>query len=265
MKLTGTALFKKTAAIIALLMPTLGYAQGIDVSWSGPKQLTISAQPDGIGGFTTMCKSGTKVYFYAVLGTSSGMYQRMVVSTTGVPSGNCSEVLANVLPINVTLQGDEIYFFGLGKEINKRPADYPGLNVSLEHSTGTGNGWKPQPPPGPSCSLLGNSVDISYGDVESTPAQGLEKSSTLSIRCTSDATVKVSLRGFSTSTGIRLRADGSLAAELFVRDKAGSDGTTETLIANVWKEVPISSVLKVNGNLAGGAFSGSAIINVDIQ
>lgn len=263
MKLIGTARLKKTAVIIGLMMPVYGHALGIDVSWTGPKQLTISAQPDGIGGSTTTCRTGTTVNFYAILGTSSGMYQRFLVSARGVASGNCSEVLASILPITYTLQGDEKYFFGLGKEIGKRPADGPSMNVSLDHGSGTGDAWKPQPPPGPACSLVGTSVDISYGDIQADSVPGLKKTSDLYVKCTASATVKVTLVGY-TSSGIKLRTDGSLAADVLVRDQPANVGSLEKIAANQTIAVPISSVLKVNGNLAGGAFRGSAVINVDI-
>lgn len=264
MKLIGTALLKKTVLVAGLLMPLYGYTAGIDVSWTGPKQQTISAQPDGIGGYTTLCKTGKTVYFYAILSTTTGMYQRMIASAPGVASGNCSEVLAKVLPITFTLQANEINFFGLGQEVGKRPADGPTMNVSLEHNSGTGDGWKPQPPPGPACSLIGTSVDISYGDIQAASVPGLKKSSDLYVKCTASATVKVTVIGYTTTTGIKLRMDGSLAADLFVRDQPANVGTLENIAANQTMAVPIASVLKVNGNLAGGAFRGSAVINVDI-
>lgn len=263
MKLIGTALLTKTAIIVGLLMPVCGYAIGIDVSWSGPKQLTISAQPDGIGGYTTICRAGKTVNFYAILKAGTGMYQRLIASAPGVASGNCSEVLANILPIKLTLQGSETHFFGLGQEVGRRPADGPTLNVSLEHGTGTGDGWQPQPPPGPACSLIGSSVDISYGDIQADSVPGLKKSSDLYVKCTASATVKVTVIGY-TSSGIKLRTDGSLTADVLVRDQPANVGTLEKIAANQTMAVPISSVLKVNGNLAGGAFRGSAVINVDI-
>lgn len=263
MKLIGTARLKKTAVIIGLLMPVYGYTAGIDVSWTGPKQLTINAQPDGIGGYTTICGPGKTVHFYAIFKAGSGMYQRWISSAAGVASGNCSEVLAKILPLRVTLQGLETHFFGLGQEIDRRPADGSILNVSLEHSSGTGDGWKPQPPPGPACSLVGTSVDISYGDIQAASVPGLKKSSDLYVKCTASATVKVTLVGY-TSSGIKLRTDGSLTADVLVRDQPANIGSLEKIAANQTMAVPISSVLKVNGTLAGGAFRGSAVINVDI-
>ena len=264
MTLIGTALLKKTALVAGLLMPLYGHAAGLDVNWTGQDQLTISAQPDGINGSTTSCKVGRTVHFYAIMSTSAGMYQRWIASAPGVASGNCSESLASVLPISFTLKPGEKYFFGLGQVVGSRPADSSSVNVSLAHTSGTGNGWQPQPPPSPACSLIGTSVDISYGDIQADSVPGLKKSSDLYISCTSSATVKVTVSGYTTSTGIKLRMDGSLAADVFVRDQPANVGTLENITANQTMAVPISSVLKVNGNLAGGAFRGSAVINVDI-
>ncbi|MGL5425119.1 MrpH family fimbial adhesin [Serratia fonticola] len=262
MKLIGTALLKKTAVIAGLLMPVCGFANGIDVSWTGPKQLTIRPQPDGLSDFTTICKTGKTIYFYALISTSGGLKQRMIASGPGVASGSCAEALAKVLPVSITLGADESYFYGLGREINSRPPD-GNVNVSLSFTSGTGNGWKPQPPPGPACSLVGNSVDISYGDIQATSVPGLKKSSNLYVKCSASATVKVTLIGY-TSSGIKLRTDGSLTADVLVRDQPANVGTLEKIAANQTMAVPISSLLKVNGNLAGGAFRGSAVINVDI-
>ncbi|WP_419792989.1 hypothetical protein ACN09C_05040 [Serratia fonticola] len=77
-------------------------------------------------------------------------------------------------------------------------------------------------------------------------------------------TIKVTVSGLSTSTGIMLRSDGSLTADVLVRDQLANVGSLEKMTANLSVAVPISSVLKVNGELAGGAFRGSAIINMDI-
>ncbi|NCG54771.1 hypothetical protein [Serratia fonticola] len=263
MKLIGTALLKKTAVIVGLLMPACGFANGIDVSWTGPKQMTIRPQPDGLSDFTTICKTGKTIYFYALFSTTSGLKQRMITSGPGVASGSCAEALAGRLPISITLGADELYFYGLGREINSRPPDGSNVSVSLVFLSGTGDGWKPQPPPGPACSLVGSSVDISYGDIQAKSVPGLKKSSDLYVRCTSSATVKVTLVGY-TSSGIKLRTDGSLAADVLVRDQPANIGSLEKIAANQTIAVPISSVLKVNGNLAGGAFRGSAVINVDI-
>ncbi|WMT15669.1 MrpH family fimbial adhesin [Serratia fonticola] len=263
MKLIGTALLKKTAVIFGLLMPVCGFANGIDVTWTGPKQLTIRPQADGLSDFTTICKTGKTIYFYALISTSGGLKQRMITSGPGVASGSCAEALAKLLPVSLTLSGDESHFYGLGREINSRPPD-GNVSVSLSFQSGTGDGWKPQPPPGPSCSLVGSSVDIIYGDIQASSVPGLKKSSDLYVKCTSSATVKVTLIGYTASTGVKLRTDGSLVAEVFVRDQPANVGSLEKISANQTIGVPISSVLKVNGNLAGGAFRGSAVINVDI-
>lgn len=263
MTLITSARLKISTMIVGLLMPVFSHAFGLDVNWTGPKQLTIQAQPDGVGGSATVCKAGKTIYFYAIFNSTVGTKQRMIASAPGVASGLCSEVLSKALPIMFTLGPDETSFFGFGKSVGSRPAD-GNLNISLEYSSGTGNGWKPQPPPGPACSLIGSSVDISYGDIQANSVPGLKKSSDLYVRCTSSAIVKVTVIGYMASTGIKLRTDGSLVADVFVREQAGDVGSLERIDANQTMVVPISSVLKVNGNLAGGAFRGSAVINVDI-
>ncbi|MFV8987785.1 hypothetical protein [Serratia fonticola] len=266
MKLIGTAVLKKAVVIIGLLMmPIVGYAKGIDVSWTGPRQMTISAQPDGISGWTTVCKPGTTVYFYAIFQTIGGkMYQRMIASAPGVASNNCSDVLASILPITINLNPGELNMFALGKTVNTRPADGSSVNISSDWGSGTGDGWKPEPPPGPACSLVGTSVEIDYQDIQANDVPGLKKSSDLYVKCTTNNSVKVTLLAYTPTSGVKLRADGSLVAEVFVRDQPADIGSVEKIGANQTVAIPISSVLKVNGTLAGGAFRGSAVINVDI-
>lgn len=261
--MTLTAI-KRAAMIFGLLAPTFGYAAGLDVNWTGPKQLTIAAQPDGIGGSTTICKPGTTVYFYAILKTTNGNRQRMVASASGIAGGNCTEVLKMRLPVSFTLAGDEEYLFAFGKEVNKRPPDGDTVNVSTEYHSGTGDGWKPQPPPGPACSLVGTSVNINYNDIKLSEVAGYKKSSSLLVSCNSKQRVKVTLIGYVPSSGIKLRSDGSLTASVLIRNQAGNVGSIEDVPAKQTISVPISSELKVNGNLAGGYFGGSSVINMEV-
>ncbi|HGM5492524.1 TPA: hypothetical protein ACKP1B_004223 [Serratia fonticola] len=263
MMLTGTTLLKRAAMIIGLLVPTFSYAVGLDVNWTGPKQLTIKAQPDGLGGSANICKAGKTIYFYAILNTAAGNKQRMIFSASGIASGSCADVLKSMLPKSFTLSAQENYFFGFGFIVGSRPADGV-VNVSLEYQSGTGNGWKPQPPPGPACSLVGSSVNISYGDLKLSEVAGYKKSAPLYVNCNAKQTVKVTLIGYLDSSGIKLRPDGSLTAKVLIREQAGNVGSVENVPAMQTITVPITSELKVNGNLAGGDFRGSSVINMEI-
>jgi hypothetical protein len=69
--------------------------------------------------------------------------------------------------------------------------------------------------------------------------------------CTSRATVKVTVIGYTAFSGIKLRTDGSLVADVFVRDQPANIGSLATIGVNQTMAVTLSSVLKVNGNLAG--------------
>lgn len=260
--MTLTAI-KRAAMIFGLLVPTCGYAVGLDVNWTGPKQLTIQSQPDGLGGSANICKAGKTIYFYAILNTAAGNKQRMIFTAQGIASGMCKDVLASALPKSFTLSGQENYFFGFGFVVGSRPAD-GNLNVSLEYQSGTGDGWKPQPPPGPACSLVGSSVNINYNDIKLSEVAGYKKSSSLLVSCNSKQRVKVTLIGYVPSSGIKLRPDGSLTASVLIRNQAGNVGSIEDVPASQTIAVPISSELKVNGNLAGGAFGNSAVINMEI-
>jgi hypothetical protein len=244
-------------------LPLLVAAKGLDVTWTGPNTITISAQPDGLPGSTTICTPGKRVYLYGIISGGTQMRQILLATGSGVPSGNCSESLSKVLPISLTLLPGE-YFWGIGKELTPAPCS-SGVCISGEWNAGnsTGDGWKPQPPPKPSCSA--NNVTIDYRTLSYSAVQGAKASSFLYITCTDAAVVKVSTSGYIPSTGLKLNSDGSLLADLFINDVAGPSGTLVNVYGGAVAQVPVSSVLKVNGTLTGGDFNGSAVITVEVQ
>ena len=144
--------------------------------------------------------------------------------------------------------------------LSTRPADGK-VSISLDYDSGIGGRWKPQPPARASLFTDGEFGGYQLRGHSGQYRTGIEKSSNLFINCTSSATVRVNAIGYVASTDIKLRTDGSLAADVLVREQAGNVGSLEKIAANQIVAAPISSVLKVNGNLA---CCGSAVINVDI-
>lgn len=141
-----------------------------------------------------------------------------------------------------------------------------GSNYSMDrYNCEMNGGIPPTEPVIPKCSAIGGPVEIDYGDIQANDAPGMKLTEYLSMMCDADATVKVSISGYTDASGLKLRTDGSLTADISVRDKPGNTGSVELMNANQIVNVPISSLLKVNGELAGGAFRGSAVIHMDIQ
>lgn len=141
-----------------------------------------------------------------------------------------------------------------------------GSNSSLNRQNcgPSGAGIQPIEPVVPSCSALGGPVEIAYGEIQAKDVAGLKKSNNLMLTCDASVSVKVSIIGYTPTTGIKLRTDGSLSAIVTVRDQPGNTGSIEKVAAKQVTMVPITSELKTNGNLTGGSFRGSAIINIDI-
>lgn len=139
-----------------------------------------------------------------------------------------------------------------------------GSNQSMNRVNCDANGIAPTEPVIPSCSAFGGPVEIAYGEIQANQVPGLKKSNNLMLSCDASVSVKISINGYTPTAGIKLRTDGSLTAIVTVRDQPGNIGSVEKVAAKQLTMVPITSELKTNGNLTGGSFSGSAIINIDI-
>lgn len=139
-----------------------------------------------------------------------------------------------------------------------------GSNVSMDRYNCDSGGILPSEPVLPKCSAIGGPVEINYGDIQAKDVPGLKKTSNLTLWCDTNVTVKVSLLGYTASSGIKLRTDGSLVADVSIRDQPANIGSLEWVSASQPVFVPISSILKVSGDLVGGEFSGSATINMEI-
>ncbi|CAI1009760.1 MrpH family fimbial adhesin [Serratia fonticola] len=139
-----------------------------------------------------------------------------------------------------------------------------GSNASMDRYNCDSGGIKPTEPVLPTCTAIGGPVEINYGDIQAKDVPGLKKTKDLIVSCDAKGTLKVSIIGYTASSGLKLRADGSLVSDILVREQPGNIGSLENVSANQPVYVPISSILKVNGDLAGGAFQGSATINMEI-
>lgn len=140
----------------------------------------------------------------------------------------------------------------------------PGSVAYTRWNCDENGGIPPVTPVKPTCSIL-SPVTIDFKVLNASAVDGSVKSSNLNILCDGDTTVLVRILGTSPTSEISLREDGSLVAEVLVRNTLGNTGRPEVASANSFLMVPINARLKANGVLAGGPFKGSAIISVDIM
>ncbi|MGF6192858.1 hypothetical protein [Serratia sp. 2723] len=271
MELMEIELLKKNAVIIGLLLlflshPAFALGENEDVVWSNQNgQILIEKasykQATFNHGMCSVPRLKECRLFFASYTQGSPPVGSGTTIVTGaqVTDTQYAAALNSFSGRLLTLPADK------GLCIWKYEADRGGNTALTRQNCGPGGtGIVPSVPVIPKCSAIGGPVEIAYGDIEADAAPGLKKTENLLVRCDADVTIKVTVSGLSTATGIRLRTDGSLTADLFVRDQPANVGSLERMTANLSVAVPISSVLKVNGELAGGVFHGSAIINMDI-
>ncbi|MFV8908398.1 hypothetical protein ABQ333_24540 [Serratia fonticola] len=273
MKFIGTVLLKKNAVIIGLLLLFLSHpvASAIreEIVWSNQNgQILIEKATYKQATFNmAMCSTVPRLtecrMFFAPSNGNGQPAAGSGITIASSPSLTDTQYAAALATFNgklLALPADR------GLCIWRYERDRSGANVIMEgYNCGSGGtGILPSVPVVPKCSAIGGPVEIAYGDIQASAAPGLKKTADLLVRCDANVTIKVTVSGLSTSTGIMLRSDGSLTADVLVRDQLANVGSLEKMTANLSVAVPISSVLKVNGELAGGAFRGSAIINMDI-
>ncbi|CAI1579804.1 MrpH family fimbial adhesin [Serratia fonticola] len=270
MKFIGTVLLKKNAVIIGLLLLFLSHpvasAMREDIVWSNQNgQILIEKATYKQATFNmAMCSTVPRLTECRLFFTSASVGAPVAGSGVTIASGvsltdtQYAAALATFSGKLLALPAEQ------GLCIWRYERDRSGANVLMHKYNCESGGILPSQPVVPKCSAIGGPVEIAYGDIQASAAPGLKKTADLLVRCDANVTIKVTVSGLSTSTGIRLRSDGSLTADVLVRDQLANIGSLEKMTANLSVAVPISSVLKVNGELAGGAFRGSAIINMDI-
>lgn len=117
------------------------------------------------------------------------------------------------------------------------------------------------PAPSGSCDFVQDSITLDHGTLQKTELEGHEVSSTVNISCTSSKTLQVYIYS---ADNVQLRDDGSLYSELYLNNNIlGINGFTLDVTDEA--NVSVKSVLRTNGTVAAGEFSGSTVMLISME
>lgn len=117
------------------------------------------------------------------------------------------------------------------------------------------------PPPSGSCDFTQDVLTLDHGTLSRKELDGHEVSETVDISCTISQTLKLYIYS---AEKVQLRDDGSLYSELFMNDNVlGNTGLTLEVAEQ--ESVVVKSVLRTNGSVAAGEFSGSTVMLITIE
>lgn len=120
------------------------------------------------------------------------------------------------------------------------------------------------PPPVGACQIIDGSVNLDYGEINENELNNARRSKNIYITCNKDMSVKVIATGM-VSDRIPLRSDNSLYANLYLGtlnggEYPGEDGAIVFVPKGRATSVSVSSVLRTNGRVEAGFFSGSGAL-----
>lgn len=117
------------------------------------------------------------------------------------------------------------------------------------------------PAPSGSCDFDQDVLTLDHGTLTRQELDGHEVSETVSINCTSSQTLKLFIYS---ADNVQLRDDGSLYSELYMNDNVlGTNGFTLDVAEQ--QNVVVKSVLRTNGSVAAGEFSGSTVMLITVE
>lgn len=110
------------------------------------------------------------------------------------------------------------------------------------------------------CEIRGNTT-INHENVSDAAINGNEATVTLQLTCTGVSSVIASASKENTS-GVKLRADGSLYSKLTIDGKALANGVPIKVEEGMPTPIFIKSTLSSNGTVQPGPFSGSTVLAI---
>lgn len=115
------------------------------------------------------------------------------------------------------------------------------------------------PPPVGACQIIDGSVNLDYGEINENELNNARRAKSIYITCNKDMSVKVIAIGM-VSDRIPLRSDNSLYANLYLNNYSGEDGAIIYVPKGRATPVEVSSILRTNGRVDAGFFSGSGAL-----
>lgn len=117
------------------------------------------------------------------------------------------------------------------------------------------------PQPSGTCDFDQDVLTLDHGTLSKRELEGHEVTENVSINCTNAETLKLYI--FS-ADNVQLRDDGSLYSELYMNDTIiGTTGFTIDVTERT--QVSVKSVLRTNGNVTAGEFSGSTVMLITVE
>ena len=120
----------------------------------------------------------------------------------------------------------------------------------------------PKPTPPTSCSFMENTLELNFGPLQMDEVSGREKSAPITLLCTGNANTKITIKADS-GNKVMLDRNANFYASLWVNKRDASNGIVVDAFQNIPKQVDVSATLAGTA-LNAGAFSGSAVIRVDV-
>ncbi|OAT24999.1 adhesin [Proteus myxofaciens] len=115
------------------------------------------------------------------------------------------------------------------------------------------------PPPVGSCQIIEGSVDLDYGNVNEDELNNARRAKNIRVTCNKDMRIQVVATGM-VSDRIPLRNNNSLYANLYLNGKSGEQGEIISVAKDRATTVEVSSILRTNGRVEPGRFSGSGAL-----
>lgn len=152
------------------------------------------------------------------------------------------------------------FFFAAGQNLGSYNSE---ANVSsfAGHSLLPGSICGAAPAPSGTCDFDQDVLILDHGVLTRNQLEGHEVSENVSISCTTSQTLKLFIYS---ADNLQLRDDGSLYSELYMNDTIlGTAGFNLDIVEQ--ESVTVKSVLRTNGSVTAGEFSGSTVMLITVE
>lgn len=220
---------------------------------------TVTSWESGGGSF---CNDMQAVAIYGVQRPGDSYY---MVSTEYfwkiIPTMSMSNVLSQMTGFSIPFKGS------LFVPKDRKVSDTFCISFAQGYSYSGAGGFvvpvgpcAPVKKPALKCEIKGNTT-INHENVSDAAIDGNEATVTLQLTCTGVSSVIASASKENTS-GVKLRADGSLYSKLTIDGKAPASGVPIKVEEGMPTPIFIKSTLSSNGAVQPGPFSGSTVLTV---
>jgi hypothetical protein len=259
------------AALFFLLCFVVNAAHAISIEFNksqyepgGARYYFTVTSWEGGGHYVCNDMSASSCTLYLVGAQGPGDAYAMVFSTYGwevKPGASMTYIRNQMKGFSIPFQGD--LFVPKGSRVSD---NFCISFASGYRWTGVGGAVVPVGPcakvtkPALQCEIKGNTT-INHNNVSDAAIDGNEAAVTLQLTCTGTSSVIASASKENTS-GVKLRADGSLYSKLTIDGKAPASGVPIKVEEGMPTPIFIKSTLNSNGTVEPGPFSGSTVLTI---